>query len=92
MVLLIAALIMLLICSFEYKTKYAKTEVYRESSDDGRYQLVCYMIGEPEWPFGHTACRIKLFDAEKKIITKNLDIANDGATAGPENFFVSWNE
>lgn len=91
MVLLIAALIMLLICSFEYKTKYAKTEVYRESSDDERYRLVFYMIGEPEWPFGHTACRVELFDGEKKIIKEDLVMANDGANAGSENFFVTWN-
>ena len=50
------------------------------------------MIGEPEWPFGATHCRMELFKDSKRIIKHPIDIYDDGAIAHKDNFDIKWHE
>lgn len=47
------------------------------------------MIGEPEWPFGSTHCRIELYAEEKRISKRDFSIADDGGCATADNFYVT---
>lgn len=86
----IAFFVFLLLAGIKYKISYAKTEIETLFFNDGRYQLVIYEIGEPDWPFGSTHCRFVLYDNTKQINTLNFSIRNDGAPAQGENFHTYW--
>ena len=87
-----AAMIIVLIAAFTYKTKYCKTEVLQSVSPDERFNLIIYMTGEPEWPFGPTHCKYDFCEG-KRILEKYSDtIFNDGKIAVPEDFEISWQE
>jgi hypothetical protein len=77
---------------FVYRTSFAKTEIITSASDDNSYQLIVYMIGEPEWPFGATHCRFDLFHSGKRLIKHPFSIQDDGAVAHESNFHVTWGE
>jgi len=89
---LIAGLIIILICSFTYTTRYKLTEVTTSNSPDDKKTLVVYMVGEPDWPFGATHCRFDLYVNNSKIVKKPFTLLDDGSTAGYDNFKISWNE
>lgn len=76
--------------SIKYKVSYAKTEVTSSISDDGRYQVIIFMIGEPDWPFGATHCRFDLLDGKKTITMYQTDLRNDGCYAHENNFDITW--
>ena len=85
-----AAIIIVFIAAFTYKTKYCKTEVLQSISPDERFNLKIYMIGEPEWPFGPTHCRYDFCEG-KRILEKYSDtIFNDGKIAVTEDFEIYW--
>ena len=63
-----------------------------ETSEDNQYTLKIYMIGEPEWPFGATHCRMELFKDSKRIIKHPIDIYDDGAIVHEDNFDIKWHE
>ena len=86
----IAILIILLFAGIKYRTCYAKSEITASISSDGRYVLKIYMIGEPEWPFGATHCRLELLDDSRRIINYPFSIQDDGAMAREENFNILW--
>ena len=73
-----------------YRTDYAKTEVVTCVSEDGRHTLTIYMIGEPEWPFGPTHCRVDLMEDSRRITKYPFSIRDDGAPAGEGNFRIGW--
>ncbi len=75
-----------------YEMNYAIGEVTSSESEDQRYRLVIYMIGEPDWPFGMTHCRFDFIDGRKRIIQYQFDIADDGRMPGESNFEIQWNE
>lgn len=83
---------LLLICSFQYRVNYAKTEVVTSVSDDGEHSLTVYMIGEPDWPFGATHCGFELRDGSKRIVKEPFSIHDDGAVASENNFTITWHE
>lgn len=79
-----------LIGGIAYRTSWAKTEVVTSSSDDGRYTLIVYMIGEPEWPFGSTHCRFDLMEGPRRIVKYPFSVQDDGAAAHEGNFRIVW--
>lgn len=89
-VLAFLLLIGILFAGITYRTSYAKTEIVTSTSHDGRYTLIVYMIGEPEWPFGSTHCRFDLQDGSDSIIKYPFSIQDDGATAHSDNFSIVW--
>ena len=86
----ILVLLLTLYGGIKYRTSYAKTKIMASSSVNGQYNLVIYMIGEPDWPFGTTHCRFELFEENKRIVKYPFSIKNDGANAHEENFNVIW--
>lgn len=88
-------LLIIIIAGITYKTTYSKTEVKTEVealiSNDNKYKLIIYEIGEPDWPFGSTHCRFVLYNDGEKVNELNFDIRNDGGRARRENFNVQWN-
>lgn len=90
--LIFMILLIILFVGFRYRTTYAKTEIMTETSEDNQYTLKIYMIGEPEWPFGATHCRLELFKDSKRIIKCPIDIYDDGAIVHEDNFDIKWHE
>lgn len=88
--LLIVVMAVVLIGGMQYKMKYAKTEVTKETSEDGQYELIIYMIGEPEFPFGATHCRFVLNQEKTRISKRDFLLLDDGAVAREENFDIRW--
>ena len=43
-------LLALLFGGIKYRTDYARKEIMMATSSEGRYSLIIYMIGEPDWP------------------------------------------
>lgn len=90
--LIFMILLIILFVGFRYRTTYAKTEIMTETSEDNQYTLKIYMIGEPEWPFGATHCRLELFKDSKRLIKYPIDIYDDGAIVHEDNFDIKWHE
>ena len=90
--LIFMMLLIILFAGYKYRTTYAKTEIMTETSEDNQYTLKIYMIGEPEWPFGATHCRLELFKDSKRIIKCPIDIYDDGAIVHEDNFDIRWHE
>ena len=90
--LIFMMLLIILFAGYKYRTTYAKTEIMTETSEDNQYTLKIYMIGEPEWPFGATHCRLELFKDTKRIIKCPIDIYDDGAIVHEDNFDIRWHE
>lgn len=90
--LLFMILLIILFAGYRYRITYAKTEIMTETSEDNQYTLKIYMIGEPEWPFGATHCRLELFKDTKRIIKCPIDIYDDGAIVHEDNFDIRWHE
>ena len=83
-----AGIFLISMIALRWHTKYAKTEILDYTSDDGVHELIIYMIGEPDWPFGNTHCRFDLFEDGKRIIKYSFAILDDGANASADNFTV----
>lgn len=75
-----------------YRTRYAKTEVTRDRSPDGRYTLTVYMVGEPVFPFGPARCRFELSEGRRKIVRYGFDVYGDGGPAVEDDFTILWSE
>lgn len=93
--LFIAAGVLLLLFLFggyKYRTCYAKTEIVRYPSGEGRYELVIYEVGEPAFPFGPGRCRLDLHKDGKTACREEIVLYNDGKRPGEDNFSVTWKE
>ncbi|MBO5209380.1 MAG: hypothetical protein J6B68_08550 [Lachnospiraceae bacterium] len=87
---IIVGLLLILLGSLWYVTKWKYTDIDTQISPDERCQLMLQMKGEPEWPFGSTYGRI-IVKYDDKIINKlEFEIADDGAMLGKENWSVVW--
>lgn len=75
---------------FIYKAEYQPHEIAVYVSDDQAHRLVVEQLGDPEFPFGDTKCRVMLTDGDRKINAAEVLVANDGTDARPDNFTVSW--
>ena len=82
-VVVLAALILLL--------GEKKHQVAKRVSDDGKYTLTVYEIGEAKG-FNSSHCEFVLEDSNNKKHVKNyyFDISNDGGRIGSDNFSVDW--
>lgn len=83
-------MILILFAGIIWRISYAKTEILTSSADDGSYRLIVYMIGEPDWPFGATHCRVDLFHDDRKITEYSFSVMNDGANVQKGNFHIIW--
>ena len=90
--LIILLPIAILYGGIKYRIDYAKTEVVTSASEDGRYTLKIYMIGEPEWPFGSTDCRFELMDNSSRLVKYSFSVQNDGKKMHEDNFQVVWSD
>ena len=88
----ILGLVLLLAGSLKYKISYAKTEVLTSDSEDGTYQLIVYMIGEPDFPFGATHCCFDLKKERQTITSYRFELHDDGCNASEDNFEIIWEE
>ncbi len=86
-VLVAAAVTVALIIYFR---DYRKTEVF--SSVNGSSTITVYMVGEPDFPYGKTKCRLVLKRDGKDTVKEDFSLANDGAAARKDNFSVEWND
>ncbi len=87
-VLAILAVLAIAAGYFLYKDMYEETLVC--TSEHEGYEVRIYMVGSPDFPFGNTSCRIKLYSGGSKLREKDIVLLNDGKTATEENFTVSW--
>ena len=83
-------LIMILVGSFTYTTRYKIHDIASYTSSDGKYELSFQQVGDADWPFGHTHARLVLKDEAGMIAKYSFDIANDGANASPDLCQVTW--
>ena len=91
----LAASCLLLVCLlgiFIYDMTYKINPVDVSSSPDGAYELSFQQVGQPDWPFGYTHVRLVLQKGKEKVITKSLDIADDGGNASANNWNVKWKD
>ena len=64
-------------------TNIEKTEVYRQSSDDGSQTVIIYEIGDPDWPFGDA--HYMVYGPSNFTVT----VSDNGGSGG---FNVEWKE
>jgi len=68
-----------------YFVVYHESEVCRESSPDGGYELVLCQVGSP-WLFSPVKARLKVLDGKGRTLAKiELQVNNDGTDAEKEN-------
>ena len=94
-VLLIIALVFfifvsLIVLMLLYVTRWRLTNIGRETSPDGRYELLFQAKGEADWPFGSSHARITLYDGKEIITRFDEDIADDGGAFRQSNYSVEW--
>lgn len=88
LVVLIAAA--LVVGSIIYVRDYRKTKVF--TSVSGTNSMTVYMVGEPDFPYGKTDCRLVLKTKGKDTVKEDFPVANDGAVVTEENFSVEWKD
>ena len=88
----ILAVLLLLIGSLIYATRYRISDVDAATSPDGKHEIVFQAVGEPDWPFGYSHARIVLKRNGETVIKHKFDVANDGGVLHPENWSVHWEE
>ena len=88
--LLTAVILLAVIGILLYHKDHKKTEILRSSSEDERYQLVIYQIGDVQFPFGPGKCEIVLYEENKKIGSKEVVLYNDGKKPDEDNFMITW--
>ncbi len=88
LVILVAAAVA--VGSIIYVRDYRKTKVF--TSQSGSSTMTVYMVGEPDFPFGKTDCRLVLKTKGKDTVKEDFSVANDGAVVTEENFSVEWKD
>ena len=88
LVVLIAAAVV--VASIVYVRDYRKTKVF--TSQSGSSTITVYMVGEPDFPYGKTECRLVLKTKGKDTVKEDFSVANDGAVVTEDNFTVEWKE
>lgn len=86
----IAFVIVLVIGSFQYVTKYRLTDAGKVTSGDGSCEVRFWMRGEPDWPFGATAGRATVIRLGQKEGSFDFEIRDDGASLRESNWRVSF--
>lgn len=88
LVILIAAAVV--VGSIIYVRDYRKTKVFISKS--GSSTMTVYMVGEPEFPYGKTDCRLVLRTKGKDTVKEDFSVANDGAVVTEDNFEIEWRD
>ena len=89
-IVLIAVVLLSAIGFLIYHKDHRKTKILTSSSEDERYQVVVYQIGDAEFPFGPGNCEIALYKENKKIDSEDVVLYNDGKNPDEDNFIVHW--
>lgn len=85
-------MVLLLIGSFTYVTRYRITDIDSTVSPDGEYELRYQNVGEPDFPFGYAHARLVLRRGRKTIVERSFDVANDGAAPAAEQWAADWKD
>ncbi|MCR5109243.1 MAG: hypothetical protein K6B28_13900 [Lachnospiraceae bacterium] len=83
-------LILILVLSWNYITRWRLTDVGREESPEGKFSILFQEKGEPDFPFGYSHAKITVYKEDKPINTFFKDIADDGASFREDNYSVEW--
>ena len=68
-------------CVFE-----KNTEICSHSDENGKYTVVLYQVGDPQWSFGPVKAKLVLKDASGKVMDEeSFSLGNDGAGVYPGN-------
>ena len=59
-------------------------------SDDGSKIITVYQLGDPDFPYGNTLCRLILSVNEQTYGSFDIAVRNDGVSVRADNFRVSW--
>ena len=59
-------------------------------SDDGSKKITVYQLGDPDFPYGNTQCRLILSVDEQTCGSFDIAVRNDGVNVCADNFRVSW--
>ncbi len=76
--------------SIIYVRDYRKTKVF--TSVSGNSTMTLYMVGEPDFPYGSTSCRLVLKTKGKDTVKEDFSVKNDGAPVTEDNFTVEWKD
>ncbi len=88
--LMFVFLVIIMILSWTYVTRWRLTEVGEESSPDGKYSLLFQEKGEPDFPFGYSHAKVTLYKGDEKVNSFLEDIADDGGGFRKDNYSVEW--
>lgn len=88
----VSLLIVILVGSLIYVTRYKVNDVDSSVSSDGKFELLFQQIGDPDFPFGFTHTRLVLKDESGTISTYSFDVANDGGNVSCRSWQVTWRE
>ena len=78
-VLIVVLLIIALLWNIYYITELEETQVNEFYSDDGKYTLTMYQVGDPDFPFGAVSGKFVLKENTEVINTYHFSVADDGA-------------
>ena len=91
----IIIIVVLLVCLlglfgfYKYQKDYKKTIIINEEYEEYRVEIMT--LGESEFPFGPSHCRINVYKENKRIDREDFDVLNDGKNLDEANFDVVWN-
>lgn len=88
----ILLVLLVLIVSVLYITRWRIQTVDQQTSPDGTYTLTLQQKGDPEWPFGSVHGRILLKEQGDLLSKTPMYAANDGTDLSPGNWTVDWQE
>ncbi|MCR5775391.1 MAG: hypothetical protein K6G42_09940 [Lachnospiraceae bacterium] len=83
-------LILLFGLMIKYEMSWRLSEVGREKSPDGRYNILFQSVGEADFPFGQSHAKVTVYDGKNEITSFREDISDDGAAFRPDNYSVEW--
>lgn len=69
-------------------------EICSHSDENGKYTVVLYQVGSPQWSFGPVKSKLVLKDSSGKVIDEeSFSLGNDGAGVYPGNIEeIIWHE
>ncbi|MBR2489891.1 MAG: hypothetical protein IKB65_00200 [Ruminiclostridium sp.] len=88
----ILLVLLVLIMSVLYITRWRIQTVDQQTSPDGTYTLTLQQKGDPEWPFGPVYGRLLLKEQGNLISQTPVSAGNDGTDLTPGNWIVDWQE
>lgn len=90
LILIVLTIAAITVGSIIYVRDYRKTKVF--TSVNGSSTMTVYMVGEPDFPYGSTSCRLVLKTKGKDTVKEDFSVKNDGAPVTEDNFTVEWKD